>query len=75
MENDEELDAVIEAMDTDRREAFLVHVRGGTSAVWLAGWLTRAGHAVTASAIEEYRVRDEGVNRRDSRPHRSSGRR
>jgi hypothetical protein len=39
------------------REAFLAHLRGGTSAAWLADWLTRAGHPVGATTIKDYRKR------------------
>jgi hypothetical protein len=45
------------------REAFLAHLRGGTSAVWLSDWLSRAGHPVSATTIKDYRkkVRDDGL--------------
>jgi hypothetical protein len=52
----------LEAVGPDARDAFLTHLRGGTSATWLADWLKRAGHPVGATTIKDYRkkVRDAG---------------
>ena len=38
-----------------RREAFLSHLHGGTSADYLADWLKRAGVPVSATTIKVYR--------------------
>ncbi|MEU7905909.1 hypothetical protein [Actinoplanes sp. NPDC049118] len=43
------------AMNTDMRAAFLPHLVGGTSADYLADWLTRNGTPVSASTIRTYR--------------------
>jgi hypothetical protein len=54
------VDAALDAVGGEAREAFLAHVRGGTSATWLADWLTRAGHPVGATTVKDFRkkVRD-----------------
>lgn len=49
------LRAAWEAMSQERREAFLPHLLGGTSANWLSNWLTRAGTPVGATTIKDYR--------------------
>lgn len=48
-------------MGEQARAAFLTHVRGGTSAAWLADWLTRLGHPATAEAVRAFSLRDELV--------------
>lgn len=54
------VETALSRMGEDVRVAFLAHLRGGTSAAWLADWLTRAGHPVGATAVKDYRkkVRD-----------------
>jgi hypothetical protein len=56
------VETALEAVGPEARDAFLTHLRGGTSAAWLADWLKRAGHAVSATTIKDYRkkVRDAG---------------
>jgi hypothetical protein len=56
------VEVALEAVGPDARDAFLTHLRGGTSATWLADWLKRAGHPVGATTIKDYRkkVRDAG---------------
>lgn len=44
-----------EAMTPERKEAFLPHLLGGTSADWLSSWLRRAGTPVSATQIKVYR--------------------
>lgn len=57
------VESALVAVGHEASEAFLTHLRGGTSAAWLADWLTRAGHAVSATTIKDYRkkVRDAGL--------------
>ncbi len=43
------------ALTQERRAALLPHLLGDTSADYLASWLTRAGHPVSASTIRTYR--------------------
>lgn len=45
----------LSALSPRAREAFLEHLVGGTSAEWLAGWLKRAGHPVSATTLKVYR--------------------
>lgn len=56
------VEVALASVGGDAREAFLAHLRGGTSATWLADWLTRAGFPVGATSIKDYRkkVRDAG---------------
>jgi hypothetical protein len=55
VESRTELEEIIEGLGNDARDAFLSHLRGGTSSVFLANWLGRAGHPVAASTVEDYR--------------------
>lgn len=41
--------------DAERRQAFIAHLLGGTSADYLSGWLKRAGTPVGATTIKSYR--------------------
>lgn len=41
--------------DPERRQAFIAHLLGGTSADYLSDWLTRAGTPVAATTIKKYR--------------------
>lgn len=41
--------------DPERREAFMKHLTGGTSAEYLSNWLTRAGTPVGETTIKKYR--------------------
>ena len=41
--------------DAERRQAFIAHLTGGTSADYLADWLKRAGTPVGATTIKKYR--------------------
>lgn len=56
------VETALSELGGDARDAFLAHLRGGTSAAWLSGWLTRAGQPVSATTIKEFRkrVRDDG---------------
>jgi hypothetical protein len=45
------------SLDDQIRDAFLTHVRGGTSAAWLADWSSRAGVPVAAETIRAFRER------------------
>lgn len=49
------IDTALASLGDQVRDAFLAHVRGGTSAAWLADWLTRAGHPVGATTVKEFR--------------------
>lgn len=49
------LKQALSAMTPERREAFLPHLLGGTSANWLSDWLRRAGTPVSATSLKEYR--------------------
>lgn len=42
-------------LSRERREAFLPHLHGGTSAEFLSDWLGRAGVPVSATTIKRYR--------------------
>lgn len=52
-----------QALTGEYKEAFAAHLFGDTSAEWLADWLTRFGHPVSASTIRTYRrsLRQSGV--------------
>ncbi|GGK13401.1 hypothetical protein GCM10010124_02440 [Pilimelia terevasa] len=43
------------ALTPARRAALAPHLLGTTSADYVAGWLARAGHQVSASTIRTYR--------------------
>lgn len=49
------VEAALAALGPDFREPVLEHIRGGTSAEWLADWFKRAGFPVGASSIKRYR--------------------
>lgn len=49
------LQSAIANLTADRRAAFLEHLEGGTSADYLADWLKRAGHKVSATTIRTFR--------------------
>lgn len=47
--------AAMDMMDAETRAAFRKHLEGGTSADYLADWLKRFGHPVSATTIRTYR--------------------
>lgn len=51
------LSEALEKHSTDRREAFMQHLLGGTSANYLADWLKRAGTPVGSTTIKDARRR------------------
>lgn len=53
------LDDALRSLSDERREAFLAHYRGGTSADYLSDWLTRAGAPVGATTIKRLRRLDK----------------
>ena len=44
------------SLEPARREAFIEHLLGGTSADYLADWMKRAGHPVGATTIKTFRA-------------------
>ena len=49
------LEAALNSMDAGKRGLFLIHLKGGTSADYLADWLSRNGTPVSATTIRGYR--------------------
>lgn len=45
----------LSAIGKQASERFLEHLKGGTSANYLADWLKRAGHPVSATTLKAYR--------------------
>lgn len=46
------LTAALNAMDPEKQEAFLAHLKGGTSAEFLSDWLKRNGTPVSATTLK-----------------------
>ena len=63
MSSGSKIEAALSALGPEVTDAFMAHLRGGTSAVWLADWLTRAGHPVGQTAVKNYRtkVKRDGI--------------
>ena len=49
------LESALAEQSTERREALVAHLLGGTSADWLSDWMARAGSPVGATTIKRYR--------------------
>lgn len=51
------VEAALHGVGGEAANALLAHLEGGTSANYLADWLTRAGHPVSATTVKAYRRR------------------
>lgn len=49
------LSKALSKVGPEASEAFIEHLRGGTSANYLSDWLRRAGHPVSATTLKDYR--------------------
>jgi hypothetical protein len=49
--------AALAALPPNARITLLAHIEGGTSAEYIAGWLTRWGSPVSATTVKDYRRR------------------
>ena len=56
-ESGRKMEAAIDALPLKARITLLAHIEGGTSAEYIAGWLTRFGHPVSATTVKAYRRR------------------
>lgn len=57
------LEAALLALSPEAQGRFIEHLKGGTSADYLADWLARSGKPVSASTIRTYRraTKQKGV--------------
>lgn len=51
------VEAALVEVGEEARNAFLAHLKGGTSATWLSEWMTKAGHPMGATTIKDFRRR------------------